>query len=440
MDRRQFVRSVAYTSAGIAAASTYAPLFAASGMPLKKVVLAVAGTNSRGHFLAEVFAGLPDVEVGYICDVDETVLQKTVAAVEKISGKRPKAVKDFRKLLEIKEIDGVVIAMPDHWHAPASLMAAAAGKQVYVEKPCCHNPAEGELLVQAADTYKVLIQMGNQRRSFPKLQEGMQALHGGIIGRVYFAKGWYTNKRGSIGRGKQTPIPAGLDFDLWQGPAPRRSFQDNLVHYNWHWFWHWGTGEALNNGTHEIDVIRWGLEVNFPVRVTSAGGRYRYQDDWETPDTQIITQEFPGEKGFTWEGRSCNNLPIEGSGRGVIFYGETGSMIYPGGDDFRFYDADNNLLREFKSDLVVDAANPVSPTQQLDTLHLQNFVDAIRGKTRLNSPIAEAYISTALPHLGNIAQRTGQTLICDPANGHIQDAEAMKLWSRTYEPGWEMRL
>lgn len=438
MNRRSFLQS----SAGLALASAAGPLLAFNGPPGEKITVGVAGTNSRGAFLARLCASIPNVEVAYICDVDERVLERTLGELEQAGHKRPKGIRDYRKLVERKDLDAVVIAMPDHWHAPAALMAAAAGKQVYVEKPCCHNPAEGELLVQAAARYGALIQMGNQRRSFPNLTEGMQALHEGIIGRVYFAKGWYANKRGPIGKGVAgAPVPAHLDFDLWQGPAPRQPFRDNLVHYNWHWFWHWGTGEALNNGTHEIDVMRWGLQAGFPSRVTSAGGRYAFQDDWETPDTQVITMEFPGGKALTWEGRSCNNLPIEGSGRGVIFYGEQGSMVYPGGDEFTVYNLDNKPLRSWTSRQQVDAANPVSPTEQLDLGHLVNFMDAIRGQARLNSPIAEAYVSTALPMLGNIAQRSGQTLICDPATGHIQDAEIMRqYWSRTYEPGWEMKL
>ncbi|TAE52212.1 MAG: gfo/Idh/MocA family oxidoreductase [Bacteroidetes bacterium] len=437
MNRRNFVQTLSAGSAGLVLAN---PLFAFGGMPAKKIVMAVSGTNSRGLFLAKMFARLPDVEVAYICDVDEAVLLKTASEVEAITGKRPKLIRDYRKLVEIKEIDAVAIAMPDHWHAPAALMAAAAGKHVYVEKPCGHNPAEGEMLVQAAAKYGVLIQMGNQRRSFPNLKEGIQAMHEGIIGNVYFAKGWYANNRKSIGKGQLVTVPAGLDFELWQGPAPRMPFRSNLVHYNWHWFWHWGTGEALNNGTHEIDVMRWGLDVKHPVKVTSAGGRYAFQDDWETPDTQVITLEFPNGKAMTWEGRSCNNLPIEGSGRGVIFYGTTGSMIYPGGDEFSFYDMDNKLIKAWKSSEVVDAANPISPFERLDVGHLENFVAAIRGESGLNSPIAEGYASTLLPMLGNIAQRSGKTLICDPATGRPNDADALKLWSRSYQPGWEMKL
>ena len=283
--------------------------------------------------------------------------------------------------------------------------------------------------------------MGNQRRSFPRMMEAVQELKGGIIGNVYFAKGWYANNRKSIGKGKNIPVPGNLNFELWQGPAPRRPYQDNLVHYNWHWFWNWGTGEALNNGTHEIDMMRWGLGVEHPNKVVSAGGRFAFADDWETPDTQTITWEFPGNKAMLWEGRSCNPYNEEGSGRGVIFYGEKGTMSIPGGDDYKVFDMENKLVKEVKTSIEgIDATNTMGMGEKLDSLHLTNFVDAIRGKTQLTSPITEGFKSTLLPQLGNIAYRSGQILYCEN-NGHIQNnPAAAKFWSRQYEKGWEMKL
>jgi predicted dehydrogenase len=437
--RRTFIKQSSLASVGM---SLLPNVFSFIGSPGEKVVVGVMGTNSRGLYLAKMLAQLPDVEVGYICDPDENVLSKTIAELEKQTGKKPKGIKDIRKVLESSDIDAVAIAAPDHWHAPASLMALKSGKHVYVEKPCAHNPAEGEMLVLASTRYNKLVQMGSQRRSFPKVMEGIQALHEGIIGRVYFAKGWYANSRKGIGIGKIVPAPTTLDFDLWQGPAPRRPYKDNLVHYNWHWFWNWGTGEALNNGTHEIDVMRWGLGVEYPAKVVSAGGRFAFKDDWETPDTQTITFEFPNNTAMSWEGRSCNDFNDQGSGRGVVFYGEKGTMVLPGGDDYKVYELGNNLIKHVKTDIQqADAINTMGMGDKLDSLHLLNFIDSIRGKAKLNAPISEGQKSTLLPQLGNIAYRTGHTIYCDTANGHIKDdEEAIKLWSREYEKGWEMKL
>ncbi len=438
-NRRKFIQTSAVVGAGVLVSPN---LFAFKGSPAEKIVVGVMGTNSRGFFLATMFAKMPDVEVGYICDVDSKVLEKTVAEIEKLTGKKPKGFTDIRKMLEERDLDALVIAAPDHWHAPAALMAVKAGKHVYVEKPCSHSPAEGEILVQAAQKYNKLIQMGSQRRSFPRVVEAMNELHNGIIGKVYFAKGWYANNRKPIGFGKKVAAPAHLDFELWQGPAPRRSYQDNLVHYNWHWFWNWGTGEALNNGTHELDVMRWGMGVSFPTKVTSMGGRYAYKDDWETPDTQTITYEFSNGSSILWEGRSCNGHPVEGAGRGTIFYGEKGTMVIPGGDDYKVYDLDNKLVKDVKTNLQeATRTNTMGMGELLDSQLIMNFLDSIRGKTKLTAPISEGHISTVLPQLGNISYRVGRVLTCDPKNGHVlNDKEAMKLWSREYEKGWEMKL
>lgn len=442
LNRRKFIRnaSLAGTSVLLSPALSSANSFF-GGTPNEKVVLAIMGTNSRGLFLAKSFARLPNVEIAYICDPDKDVLQKTIAEIEKITGKKPKGIDDIRRLLLEKDFDGLAIAAPDHWHAPAAIMALQAGKHVYVEKPCSHNPKEGEMLVAASLKYNLKVQMGSQRRTFSNVKTMMSQLHSGAIGRVYFARGWYANGRKSIGKGTEVPVPDNLNFDLWQGPAPRRNYKSNLIHYNWHWFWHWGTGEALNNGTHELDVMRWGLGVDYPTQVVSAGGRFQFQDDWETPDTQTITYNFPNHTACTWEGRSCNSYPSEGSGRGVIFYGETGTIVYPGANSYKVFDNANKLVSEVKDDTPYDPTNAVSPLEKLDVLHLQNFCEAIRGNEPINAPILEGHKSTLLPQLGNIAFRVGRTLKCDQANGHIlNDQEAMQLWAREYEKGWEVKV
>ena len=399
------------------------------------------GVNSRGEFLAKQLASFPNVEIAYICDVDSKVLARVSGEVEKISGKRPAGFDDIRKLLEKKDFDALVIAAPDHWHAPATILGCEAGKHVYCEKPCSHNPHEGEMAVAAAAKYNRIVQLGIQRRSFVNVTQMVNDLHQGIIGRAYFAKGWYVNHRASIGIGQQVPVPENLNYELWQGYAPRKPYKNNLIHYNGHWFWNWGTGEALNNGTHEIDVMRWGLGVDYPDKVTSSGGRFQFQDDWQTPDTQVITANFPNNTALTWEGRSCNGFLTEGTGRGVIFYGDKGTIYYGGGDGYTVYDGDNKVVKEVKESIVVDASNKVSPTATLDAMHLANFIRTVQGNDHLNAPLLQGHRSTLIPQLGNIAYRTGGMVNCDPTNGHIiGNADAARLWHREYEPGWVLKV
>jgi predicted dehydrogenase len=443
--RRAFMRQAAMGAAAVSfggilsgfSAKSYRRIIGAN----ERINVAAMGVNSRGLAVSGNFARQENCEVMYVCDVDSRAADKCIAALEPIQKKRPKASPDFRKALEDKDLDALIVTAPDHWHAPAAILACKAGKHVYLEKPCSHNPNEGELVVQAAKKYNRVIQMGNQRRSWPNVAAGIREVHEGTIGRAYFAKTWYTNNRESIGIGKPAAVPSWLDYDLWQGPAPRMPFKDNVIHYNWHWFWNWGTGEALNNGTHMVDLARWGLQVDYPVSVTSAGGRYRYQDDWETPDTQVITLDFDNKSSITWEGRSCNGLHVEGSSVGVIFYGEKGALLIDSGNSYSIFDLKNKLVKRVENDLKVDPRNAVNPSQQLDGFHILNFFDGIRKGTTQAADILGGHKSTLLVQLGNIAQRSGRTLKIDPKNGHIiGDHEAGKLWSREYERGWEPKV
>lgn len=443
--RRKFIKTALTGAAAISfggilpgfSAKSYGSIIGAND----RIRVAMMGVNSRGLALASNFSSQPNCEVTYVCDVDKRAIDKCVDRVEKNQKKRPAGESDFRRALEKKDVDALVVAAPDHWHAPAAILASQAGKHVYLEKPASHNPNEGEILVAAAKKYKNVIQMGNQRRSFPNIVTGINELHAGVIGRPYFAKTWYTNNRASIGIGKKAPVPDWLDYDLWQGPAPRLPYKDNVIHYNWHWFWHWGTGEALNNGTHFVDLARWGLGVEYPTSVNSAGGRYRYQDDWETPDTQVINLEFDNRTAMTWEGRSCNSRTTEGSAVGVVFYGENGSLYMDGSNGYVIHDLKNKMVKEVKNDTVVQATNLTDPSQMLDAFHIQNFFDGIRKGTALNADIVGGHQSTLLVQLGNIAQRTGRTLKINPKNGHIlNDKQALEFWSREYEPGWQPKV
>jgi len=393
----------------------------------ERVRLGVMGLNGRGSDLARGFARFPDVEITHLCDVDERALAKGRQAAGAAEGRSaPRAVKDFRRILEDPSVDALVIAAPDHWHAPATILACAAGKHVYVEKPVSHNPREGELMVAAARKYRRVVQVGTQRRSMPQIIEAIQKVRSGALGRVLFARGWYNNVRGSIGRGRPAPVPAWLDWTLWQGPAPERPYRDNVVHYHWHWFWHWGTGELGNNGIHALDLCRWGLGVDYPRRVSAGGGRYHFADDQETPDTHVVTWDF-GDRAISWEGRSCQRHGFERSQFGATFYGERGTLVIDGSGYVEFDAEDKPRPR-------VDGPGEDAP-------HLRNFLDCLRRGARPHADIEDGHEATLLCHLGNIAWRVGRTLNCDPANGRIVgDRAAARLWRREYRKGWEPRV
>lgn len=423
LQRRDFLAASA--AAGLALGTSSQAQ--AQNEPSSRLVVGVMGTGGRGTQLAQTFQRQPGVEVSYVCDVDQRRAEAAGAAVQALNnGRAPRVVTDFRRILDDRAVDIMVIATCNHWHAPAAILGCAAGKHIYVEKPLSHNPREGELLVQAATKHRRQLQMGNQRRSWPRIIEALGELRKGVLGRVYLAQSWYTNNRPAVGPGKAADPPNGLDWDLWQGPAPRRPFRTSYLHYNWHWFWHWGNGELGNNGIHMLDLCRWGLGVDYPIHVTSSGGRYRFRDDQETPDTHMVCFDFEGRKTITWEGLSCNKLPSAKSDY-FRFYGENGAMSFTD-SAYVITDPEGKEVRRV-------------PIESGDAVHINNFLSACRGMGRCNSGVEDAHKSTLLCHLGNIAHRTGRALQCDPRNGTIlNDRPAMAFWTREYEKGWEPRV
>ncbi len=439
--RKQFIKTLAAGSAGMALGNFILPAqsFASILGSNDKLNVAVMGTNSRGGYLALKFAEAENTNISYICDVDQRAIDKTIQSVYEKYGYKPKGEKDIRKVLEDSNVDILVIAAPDHWHAPASIMALLAGKHVYVEKPCSHNPREGELLVDAQKKYNKIVQMGNQQRSSYESIEAVQLIQEGIIGNAYYGKAWYANTRGSIGIGKPVLVPEWLDWELWQGPAPRKEFKDNIVHYNWHWFRNWGTGEILNNGTHEVDICRWALGVDYPQKVSSNGGRYQFQDDWEFYDTQIASFDFAEGKTINWEGRSCNGSLFHNRGRGSVIYGTEGTAIIDR-NGYEFYDKTNQLIKEAKAG-TANATMNTTGGGDLEKLHIANFLNSIRLGEKQISPIDQGNISVTICQLGNIAQEIGRSLKIDNSNGRIiNDPDAMQMWGREYESGWEVRV
>ena len=435
LDRRDFLKTTSAASFGALLASRGIGPFLVR-RPNERLVVGVMGVNGRGLVLARAFAGGANSTVGYLCDVDSTVLDKARTAIAPLQDTAPQAVVDIRRVLDDKSVDAIVIATPDHWHAPAAILALRAGKHVYLEKPGSHNARETELLVAAARKYGRLVQFGTQTRSAPHVIELAQSIREGLIGTPYLARAWYANTRTTIGKGKVAPVPSRLDWELWQGPAPRTGYRDNVVHYNWHWFKRWGTGEICNNGTHEIDLARWLLGVGHPRSVISTGGRFHFTDDWEFPDSQQATFEFDDGKSIVWQGQSCNGLQMYGRARGTAVLGTGGSVVVDR-DGYVVYDLKNTIVKELAPRVTTDGVNTLAD-DPLTQLHIDNFVAAVRTGTALSAPIEEGAMTALLCHLGTISHQVGRKLRIDPTTGRmVGDANAAKRWSREYDPRWK---
>ncbi|WP_298488289.1 Gfo/Idh/MocA family oxidoreductase [uncultured Maribacter sp.] len=439
--RRNFIKK---TTAGTAAvtlgglvlpSSSYAGILGAND----KINCAIIGVRSRAKSHIVAINKDKNAKILYNCDVDDTIIEEHNIWCKENIGYVPKVEKDFRKVLEDKRVDAVFIATPEHWHAPMAIMALQAGKHVYVEKPCSHNPYENDLLVQAQKKYGKKVQMGNQQRSAKSSILAIKEIREGIIGDVYKGEAYYSNNRGSIGIGKVTDVPKTLDWELWQGPAPRKEYKDNIHPYNWHWFHNWGTGEIHNNGTHEIDICRWALGVDLPESVTSFGGKYTYEDDWEFVDNQQVTYKFKDDKFLTWTGHSRGKIQPKQPGRGATIYGSKGSITLSR-NAYNLFALDGSLIKTEK-EAGQSATTNTRGDGSLDVSHVGNFFDAIREDKSLHSDIQDASISTMLCHLGNMAQDAGETLKIDTLTGKVtNNAKAMEGWKREYAAGWEPKL
>ena len=433
--RRNFIKAASLATVG----ASISPNFMIGNNILganDRIHCAIAGIRSRGKAHAAAIKLQKNAKITYSCDVDDTIIEEHNLWSKKNIGYVPKVEKDFRKLVERKDIDAIFIASPEHWHTPMTLMALQAGKHVYVEKPCSHNPQENEMLVAAQKKYGLKVQMGNQQRSAITSMHAIEDIKKGAIGEVFKGEAYYSNNRGSIGIGKPAPVPKTLDWDLWQGPAPRKKYKDNIHPYNWHWFRNWGTGEVHNNGTHEIDICRWALGVDLPESVTSFGGKYAYQDDWEFVDNMQVTFKYPKGKFITWTGHSRGLIKPEQPGRGVTIYGSKGT-IQLDRNFYKLFDLGGNLI---KSELegVVSKTTDTRGQGGLDINHVGNLFDAIRTDKPLTAEIKDASISTLLCHLANMAQDAEETLQIDPKTGKVlNNPKVMKNWNREYAPGWE---
>lgn len=418
LSRRKFIEKTA-TAAAVISIPSIIPAHAFGAND--RVRAAVLGINGRGKNHIEGLQRLENVEVAYLCDPDESLLAKRSKEFEEKYGQKVGVEKDLRKIFDNKEIDVVTIAMPNHWHSLATIWACQAGKDVYVEKPGSHNIFEGRKMVEAARKYNRIVQHGVQLRSSAAIQEAIQHLRNGLIGKVYMARGLVFRWRPDIGNKGTEPVPSYLDYDLWTGPAQMRPFSRNIVHYNWHWHWDYGNGDVGNQGIHETDLCMWGLDVGLPEEITSMGGKFLWDDCKETPEIQTSIYHYPKEKKIIqFEVRHWMTNAEDGASVGNIFYGDKGYMVIKGYDTYETYFGEKK---------------EPGPARKAGGDHYQNFIDVVRSRdeSKLNGPVETAHLSSALAHLGNIAYRTGRVLRFDPkTEKFIGDKEANAMLTRKY--------
>lgn len=445
-NRREFIRNVAVGAAGIAvggaatgfSAKSYSRIIGANDR--LNVALMGCGRRVGGYYNSLMYKN-NNVDLAYICDVMKKQRDRVAKDLQgKVSGKAA-VINDIREAFNDKSVDAIFNAAPDHWHAPGTWLAMQAGKHVYIEKPCSHSPREGELLVSFQQKYNKVVQMGNQQRSAKESQEIISEIHKGLIGDVYKAVAFYANARGECPVPKAAPVPEGLDWDLWQGPAPHVDYMHDTWDYNWHWYgWNWGTAEMGNNATHELDIARWALQVKYPESVyVEAAKRHFKNDGWEMYDTMEATFRFADNKVITWDGKSRNGHKTYGSDRGTIIYGSEGT-VFVNRDGYVLFDRGGKKIRDVKSS-GSEAGTALGGGGDMTDTHVSNFFNVIRGKeSLLNSPIEQGAISQMLTHYANISYRINKPFNVNTKDGHILDRDAMKLWDREYQKGWEPKL
>lgn len=417
MSRRNFLDTAC---AGVLAGLTTK---LAAAAPSERVRHALIGAGVQGKRHAQMFSGFGDCDLVAICDVDPE--RRNAFAKRLPNPERLAVYEDYRHILDASDIDAVSIATPDHWHTPLALAALAAGKHVYVEKPCSHNIREAQMLAQAAAASGKCVQHGTQGRAGKAFQEAVAFMRDGGLGKVRMAKAINHQHRPPIGREPETDPPEGVNYDLWLGPAPLHPFTKNRWHYNWHWFWDYGCGDIGNDGIHQIDQARWGLGVNLPNAVIAAGGQLYYNDDHETPDTQTVVYEY-NDCHLMYEMRLWTDYSLEGHDNGVVFYGDEGKLEFG-------REGSKAIFKDGKQKVFGAAADILD--------HGRNFIDCIKANNPggLYAPIEEGVLSTVLCHLGNVATRVGRKLHLDPITGECKnDAEATTLYAREYRRGYEL--
>ncbi|PZX49616.1 Gfo/Idh/MocA family protein [Algoriphagus chordae] len=437
--RRSFIKKTAIAGSATIVLPTIIPASAFGAND--RINAAVLGLNGRGKSHVQGFMAQKDVQVTTLCDPDMNILRDRQKTFKEEYNLDVALEQDIRRVMDDKDIDVISLATPNHWHALATIWACQAGKDVYVEKPGSHNISEGRRMIEAATKYDRIVQHGVQLRSSPAVQEAVQLMRDGYIGRVYMARGLVFRMRGDIGIKGPSPVPEGLDYDLWAGPAPKVPFTHDLVHYNWHWHFDYGNGDVGNQGIHETDLCMWGLDVGFPTQITSMGGKYLWKDSKETPEVLTSIYNYPDEdKIIQFEVRPWYTNGEDGVTVGNIFYGDKGYLVVDGYDKYKTFLGNDRTPGKSGDDGGAAASGMDRGAGGTDG-HFANFIEAVRAhdKSILNGPVETAHLSSGLAHLGNIAYRMGRVLDFDPkTETFVNDPEADKMLTRDYRPGFEV--
>lgn len=436
IDRRKFIKKSVVASASLmAGAPAYIKGYAKT-QPSDIVNVGVAGIRSRGGYYyggtghTANYTKYKGSRVAVICDADENLFPQAIADIEKLGGEKPTTVVDFHDMLDNKDIDAISIATPDYWHALQMIWACQAGKDVYIEKPISYTIEEGQKMVEAARKYNCMVQTGTQSRSSRIVKKAIQAIHDGVIGDVYMGRGIVYGHRPSIGRVKDSPVPDGVHWDLYRGPAPMIPFNENHFHYKWHWYWDTATSEFGNNGVHVMDEIRWGMQKNeHPVKVSCCGGFYAWDSDQEIPNLQVGNYEFADGTIMELEVRSLFTNYEGGQSNGGFFYGSKGYMHFTG-EGFEVY-----LGTEYEPGPTMKASDLEPDELEKADIepHFANFIDCVKSRRSqdLNAEIREGYMSTTMMLMGNIAYRTGRKLTFDgKAEKFVNDDNANSYLTR----------
>ena len=426
--RREFLKTTGIVGAALAVSR---PTRARSSAN-ERIRVGLIGPGGMGSSHLRTLLSCDDVEIAWVCDVDKQRLATAAGSVESAQNTPFQSTDDLRNVLDDQRVDAVFIATPDHWHAPAAILALNADKHVYVEKPCCHNIHEGGLMTAAVQRSGKLLQVGTQTRSTDVAVEAMQRIHEGEIGEILVAKAWNSQKRRSIGHSTPSDPPAHLDFDTWLGPAPVVSYRKNLLPGVWRWWRNFGCGDIGNDGVHDIDVVGWGMQFeSHPTKVSCHGGKHFFDDDQEFPDTQYAIFEYPHDgrpegrkRQLIFEQRDWSPYTQEGYENGAAFYGTNGVLIIGHSVGWRLCGPRNELIAERTGRVDLGA-------------HHQNFFNCIRGNSaELNADIHAGHRAATLVHLANISARLGRTLEFNPQTEQIiNDEQAAPLVRRTYREG-----